>query len=135
MYALRNEIITYEDLYKSRSPLLHKLTKHELMTFSPNMIATFRMELCLLFDNLHYVYRNGKPIKPPKRKHIDSDVCSSSKKVTKILPNSSNKSNTGKKRSATTVAFSKVNNTVSVKATPTRKRETKNYFTVCDTID
>jgi hypothetical protein len=60
LYKLRNEKFTYYDVYKEKTPLLSKVTKHKLFTFNQRVIDQFRCQLGTLIDNLSHVYKHNR---------------------------------------------------------------------------
>ncbi len=60
MYKLRNEKFTYYDVYKEKTPLLSKVTKHKLFTFNQRVIDQFRCQLGTLIENLSHVYKHNR---------------------------------------------------------------------------
>ncbi len=57
MYQMRNETITYHDIYKEKSSLLSKITNSQLFQFNQKLINEFRIQLGQLIDNLSSVYQ------------------------------------------------------------------------------
>jgi hypothetical protein len=68
-----------------RSPLINKLSKLELMNITTETVTNFHSKFCILIDNLHYFYRNGRPIKKLRKKRatVNADIYLPSKKLKK----------------------------------------------------
>jgi hypothetical protein len=60
IYKVKDQSYTYEDVFKSKTPLLKKLSNNAIFLFNQKVVDEFRTQLGKLCDNLHHVYRYNK---------------------------------------------------------------------------
>jgi hypothetical protein len=60
IYKLKDQSYTYEDVFKSKTPLLKKLSNNAIFLFNQKVVDEFRTQLGKLCDNLHHVYHYNK---------------------------------------------------------------------------
>jgi len=61
---LKDQSYTYEDVFRSKTPLLKKLSNNAIFLFNQKVVDEFRTQLGKLCDNLHHVYHYNKVPRP-----------------------------------------------------------------------
>ena len=59
LHKIREQLMTYSDVYSYQSPLLEKITLNSNFQFNQGVVNDFRHQLGALLDNLSSVYQFG----------------------------------------------------------------------------